>query len=385
MPAAPGGAERRVGTMDVVRGWWGDELEWSPDGKWLAIGGRPSAADDFGLWLLEVNGLQRRRLTAARAQGWQVDVKPVFSPDGRRPAFIRLKASNNALFVLPLSPALTPAGGPIPVLNDPRRVITSVAWTPDNRSLVYAWGGHVAPSRLSRMLVPSEASAPHGEPELLPFGDRAEAIMISVPGRLVYSAALRDTNFWKLDLTRPASVPEDADLTASTLDETTPAYSPDGKQVVFTSTCSGSEELYISNVDGTGLRRMTSMGGPQVSNAQWSPGQTILFNSSREGSTDLYVLSPVTLELQRLTTDPGEEFQAHWSRDGRWIYFCSNRTSRSEIWKMPANGGTATQVTHAGGRQRKNPPRGNFSTTPKRGPHRRRSGACPSRVVRQRR
>jgi len=38
-----------------------------------------------------------------------------------------------------------------------------------------------------------------------------------------------------------------------------------------------------------------------------------------------------------------------WSHDGQWIYFASDRTGRIEVWKMPATGGAAVQVTHDGG------------------------------------
>jgi Tol biopolymer transport system component len=46
-----------------------------------------------------------------------------------------------------------------------------------------------------------------------------------------------------------------------------------------------------------------------------------------------------------MTTEPSEEFVPSFSRDGRWIYFCSNRSSPVQIWKMPAEGGSAVQVT----------------------------------------
>jgi Tol biopolymer transport system component len=350
MPATPGGAQKRIATLRVAwrRKW--HEIEWSPDGKWLVVGQRPSPADDIGLWLLEVDGDRRHRLTTAVKQGWQFDVNPVFSPDGRRLAFVRLKASSNALFVQPLSDALEPIGEPV-VLNDPRKDLASLAW-PDNDSLVVALGGFVAPKHLERIPLSRGTIAPAGQPVLLPFGERATAITLSRTGRLVYSAALLDTNFWKLDVTRSNSELEDSGLDASTLAEGTPDYSPFGDQVVFTSTRSGSEELWISKIDGTGLRKITTMGGAQCSNAQWSPhGDWILFNSSREGSTDLYLVSPVTLELQRITTHPAEELEAQWSRDGEWIYFVSNRTGPFEIWKRPKNGvdADATPVTHHGG------------------------------------
>jgi len=38
-----------------------------------------------------------------------------------------------------------------------------------------------------------------------------------------------------------------------------------------------------------------------------------------------------------------------WSRDAKTVYFVSNRTGRFQVFKMPAGGGEATQVTQQGG------------------------------------
>jgi Tol biopolymer transport system component/DNA-binding winged helix-turn-helix (wHTH) protein len=347
---ALGGAERRVVSFVLDSSRRSTRVSWSPDGKWLAIGGsQSSVAESLGLRLVEVDGSGTRSLTTPPGPEWQVDYGPVFSPDGRSIAFIRGKATNNAIFIVPLSPAMASAAEPVQVVSDPRRVIASLAWMPDGRSLVYSWGGHVAPTRLERIAISSDYK-PVGRPEVLPFGDRATHISIGRTGRIAYSALLRDANLWKLDVTRADSVPVDAGLSRSTLDETAPAYSPDGQQIVFTSTRSGAEELWISNVDGSNLRLMTSIGGPQCSNANWAPdGQSIVFTSTRAGGSDLYLLFPATGEVRRLTTDPAAELEAHWSRDGRSIYFGSNRSGRFEIWRMRADGSGATQVTTRGG------------------------------------
>lgn len=38
-----------------------------------------------------------------------------------------------------------------------------------------------------------------------------------------------------------------------------------------------------------------------------------------------------------------------WSGARRWIYFGSNRTGGFQVWKVPADGGAAIQVTKNGG------------------------------------
>jgi Tol biopolymer transport system component len=49
---------------------------------------------------------------------------------------------------------------------------------------------------------------------------------------------------------------------------------------------------------------------------------------------------------QQVTQGLAVNFDGRWSRDGASLYFCSTRTGRDEIWKMPAGGGPATQITH---------------------------------------
>jgi Tol biopolymer transport system component len=39
---------------------------------------------------------------------------------------------------------------------------------------------------------------------------------------------------------------------------------------------------------------------------------------------------------------------ASWSPDGEWIYFSRGVASPSDVWKMPARGGDAIQLTHFG-------------------------------------
>jgi Tol biopolymer transport system component/DNA-binding winged helix-turn-helix (wHTH) protein len=345
-----GGAERTIATIfpmpipRTVRQV--GNLSWTPDGRWLAFGGATSHNGPRGIWLIAVDGSEKRRLTEAPGGH---DLSPVVSPDGRYLAFLRTRTVGRvAIFLVPLTSGPAPSGTPRQLTDDDHAVI-GLAWTPDGRDLVFSAGGHLGISRTARIsAAPQSSRTP--EPEFLPFGEQATAISIAATGRLVYSAQFRDTALYELALPGPPASPVALAAFSSTFDEQTPHYSPDGQRLAFASTRSGAEEIWIANKDGSNPLQVTSMGGPQCSNPQWSPdGRTILFNSRRAGSGDLYLLQPDTGKLTRLTDDPGDEGEARWSRDGRSIYFESDRTGRDEVWRMPAVGGAPAQITRQGG------------------------------------
>ena len=48
---------------------------------------------------------------------------------------------------------------------------------------------------------------------------------------------------------------------------------------------------------------------------------------------------------RRLTTHPENDNSPEWSRDGRYVYFLSARSGSAQVWRLPAAGGEAEQVT----------------------------------------
>jgi dipeptidyl aminopeptidase/acylaminoacyl peptidase len=74
-----------------------------------------------------------------------------------------------------------------------------------------------------------------------------------------------------------------------------------------------------------------------------------VFQSNPEGQCDVYRIRAAGGKPRNLTSHPAAEWRPSFSRDGHWIYFTSNRTRERQIWKVPASGGDAVQVTHNGG------------------------------------
>ena len=80
-----------------------------------------------------------------------------------------------------------------------------------------------------------------------------------------------------------------------------PAFSPDGSQIAFNSNRDSNPELYVMNVDGTGLRRLTNHPAIDTS-PTWSPlGHQIAFTSDRTGSPQIYVVGVDGAGLRRIT------------------------------------------------------------------------------------
>lgn len=82
--------------------------------------------------------------------------------------------------------------------------------------------------------------------------------------------------------------------------------------------------IRLINIDGTGLKSITSDTTAQYNYPSWSPdGSKLAFSRSDWEFTDLYVLDDNNGELRRLTSHPHSETQPVWSPDGSKIAFQS--------------------------------------------------------------
>jgi len=79
------------------------------------------------------------------------------------------------------------------------------------------------------------------------------------------------------------------------------AFSPDGKRVAFSNTRTGNSEIWVINVDGTGLRQLTTSAASDTAPC-WSPtGQEIAFTSDRGGTPQIWVMDAEGLNVRRVT------------------------------------------------------------------------------------
>ena len=119
-------------------------------------------------------------------------------------------------------------------------------------------------------------------------------------------------------------------LTSNSVEDHTPAFSPDGQQIAFTRTRRGVSQIFVMAHDGTNVRRLTS-GARSSALPDWSPdGEWIVFTryfASQEQS-ELFKVPAAGGTAVRLTKTPGREFAAEWSPDGRHIAYTVWNPSR---------------------------------------------------------
>lgn len=128
---------------------------------------------------------------------------------------------------------------------------------------------------------------------------------------------------------------------------TSAAISPDGTKVAMILSKGGSPDLYVCNVDGSGLVQLTKTKEDESSPTWSADGTQICFASRVNERRALYLVAASGGEMRRLRTEgvlnPSEP---EWSPDGKLIAFTS-QMGGFNICTVPAEGGAA-EVLSAG-------------------------------------
>ena len=136
-------------------------------------------------------------------------------------------------------------------------------------------------------------------------------------------------------------------LTENRAIDTSPTWSPSGAQIAFVSDRSGSPQIYVVGTDGTGLRKVTSE--PYCDRPTWSPTNNEIAFASRTGpGLDIRVIDLATNAVRQLTFSEGSNESPSWAPNGRHLAFSSTRAGKTQIFTMARDGKDLRQVTRAG-------------------------------------
>jgi Tol biopolymer transport system component/predicted Ser/Thr protein kinase len=181
----------------------------------------------------------------------------------------------------------------------------------------------------------------------------ASAIRISPDGQRVI-ADVQDTrtgssDIWIYDLERKVPMR----FTTDQGNDTSPMWSADGRQVVFSSDRHGAPDLFLKTTDGLDNEQaILAKPGNQLANDWSRDGTFIVFEeNSRDTGLDLWKLS---LEGDRtvrpLVHTRFQEWGARVSPDSAWIAFAANDSGAAEVYVAPVGvSGDKVRVSTGGG------------------------------------
>ena len=273
------GPERKVASRGVWSAW-GNEISWSPDGKYLAYTDQPENPKSIltvWLFMLRLDTLDRTVVET----GCDTVFTPSFSPTGDYLAWACREA--------PLKVSVN-----VRRLSDGRTLrlaeigadVEGMAWSGDGRRIIFSTG--------SGDLLEVSPARPY-DPKRLPIGRGATDIAVSTSGdRLVYVQGVYSTNIWRLDLmASPPKASKLVKLAMSTWRQTPTDISPDGKRIAFESSRTGLVQVWICDADGSNASQLTYFGTSDAGSPRWSPdGKLIAFDSRIDGEANIYIVDP---------------------------------------------------------------------------------------------
>lgn len=326
--------------------------EWSPDGRLIAFL-RARGPADLDLYVVPpLGGVERKIATIAPPEGM------ILARFVRRMAW-----TNDANHIVVSAPdrsghgegllLVSVADGAKRWLTDPKAdAITGdrePAVSPGGREIAFA-RGEVGASETIWLLPLTADLRAAGDPRPLPGAARSRSPAWSPDGReLLFtgvSPGLAGSGFSKLRITggSPVNVPV-GEVTAAT-----PAVSRTGR-VAF------SRVRVESSIWRQEVQRESRAAGPPVrltkavaadSSADFSPdGRRIVFGSNRSGTRDIWTCDVEGAHCRALTSF-GASYATgspRWSPDGRQIAFDSGAAGRMHIYIVDANGGSPRRLT----------------------------------------
>jgi Tol biopolymer transport system component len=335
---------------------------WSADGRRISF--MRYYWDDSGnvsseLYVINADGSGQRKFSDALDP--TRDLAPVLSPDWRKIAFLRNRCNavqgactgSSTIFVMNADGSgrhRLARGGSLRKVRSGQRVggDDGYAWSPNGRRLAFLSDRD---GNFEIYVVNADGS-----------GERRLTSAPESDGGLVWSPDGRKIAFVRSILdrygitTRSEIYVMDADGSGQRAlgRGGGPVWSPDGRKIAFRSERTGKAELFLVNVNGSGLVNLTrnpaADGGPI-----WSPnGKKIYFVRGRYGKSDVYAMNADGRGARNLSRNPepphdGRDNSPAVSPDGRRIAFVSERSGTQQIYAMNADGSGLRRLTGGSG------------------------------------
>lgn len=318
-------------------GPYSPQIDWTPEGD-LLYAAAPSRRTPSRIHRIHIDSGRVSEITnAAHGVG---DYTFALSHDGKHIVFLRTTHWNHSdLFMKNL------ASGEETLLRQFPTWFFDVAWTADNKTIVYA--PEPSQRKLEAFNIQTrQVSNIYSQSKGL-FGYQG----LKNSQQLVATERSWDTNIYSAPIRSgvQALVKTEAPaLVASTRSDWQPRINSSGSTLAFLSDRTGEQEIWASDMRGRNARQLSHLDGElQIHVFDWDhTGNLITF----DGYDDrIYVLDTETGLHTALTPPDMMARNPSFSNDGRHVIFTSDKNTDWQIWRVPTKGGTPEQVTQKGG------------------------------------
>jgi TolB protein len=241
-----------------------------------------------------------------------------------RIAFVGQKGREKELYVMDVD------GGRLHALTADHSIALSPAWSPEGSLLLFtSYRGGTGPQVLVMHATGGKAYLVSGR-----AGNNTSAAY-SPDGRDIACTLSQDGNAEIYLLDARGGAPRR--LTQNPAIDTSPAWSPTGREIAFTSDRGGAPQVYVMDRDGGNVRRLT-YDVSYTDSPAWSPrGDAIAFVSRTAAGFDLYVAAPDGSGTRAVVTGGSNE-NPRWSPDGRHLVFASDREGSRALYVTDLDG-----------------------------------------------
>ena len=130
-------------------------------------------------------------------------------------------------------------------------------------------------------------------------------------------------------------------------DEGSPAWSPDGTQIVYVSNASGSPQLYILSSSGGAPQRLT-LRGTQNAAPDWGPNGLIAYQTLTGGKFQIAVIDPATKQERIITPFDAAYEDPSWAPDGRHLAAARSVNYHYSVYLLDSMGDKPVALTTSG-------------------------------------